>query len=230
MKLFKRVLLFSITFCVLGFIPKENGFEGKLNYVIKREMPNKENNYVLDFYIKGKKALIEVNKKSRSLSVNMLIDKAQSDFYVLMDQNGRKMAMKQKLKTLQEEQKNNEQNIRKTDQTKTIKGYKCRLYKIDQKNYKGNAWVTREIDINMGAMFNVINKNPARKGKGGSMMASDYPEKGVVMQSDLEHKKKDGNIKMTLKSVDKKSISKKRFDISDYQVMDVSDGGMPSSR
>ncbi len=236
MKRIQQSLLAIVLVGLMGFTPKGEGdFEGTFTYMIKNKKPNQERIFELEFFVKGEQTLIEVKREGTPYNMKMMIDRSQSDFFILMNKNDQKIAMKRSLENARSMSKKasdmDEKSIKKTGKTKTIKGYECRLYKINGKQYKGDAWVTDELALDMKRMFNMMQQNPSRGQKSGSMVPEKYPEDGVTMKSNMEKKNEDGEVMMEMKSIEEKSVSEDHYDISDYKVMDMSGGaGAPNNK
>lgn len=234
MRSFQKILMFLVIATFFAWKPAANtDFEGTFTYIMTEKRDGESKTFKLNFFVKGDKTLVKAKRKGSPYQMQILIDQKQSDFYVMMDKNDRKMAMKQDLGTIRkraQKEDAGELKINKTNRTKTIKGYECRLYKVEQKDYKGDAWVSNELDLDMRSLLNMLNQKPG-KGRGNNkMFPSQYPENGVAMKSEMDEKSGEGELKMYMESVEEKSIPKSRFDISDYQIMELGQGGKPSSR
>jgi hypothetical protein len=111
----------------------------------------------------------------------------------------------------------------RTSKTKQIMGYECRLYKVNQRQFEGRAWITNELplDQKMEAVFEVMQQHPNSQKGVGAISAPNFPEDGVVMASTL--KAKDGNqaVQSRMKAIQEKTINPQRFDISQYQIMNM---------
>lgn len=215
---------------LMGFTANNEGdFEGTFSYLIKVNKPEQERTMRFKFFVKGEQTLIRMKSKQMPQDMKMMIDKAQSEFFMLMNRNNQKIAMKQSLERMRsmgkKAAKMDDQSIEKTEKTKPIKGYECRLYKIKGSKIKGNAWVTDELALDMKNLFNLMQQNPSAGSKNTSMFPDNYPDNGITMKSKMQYKDNDGDVLMKIQSVEEKSVSKDRFDISDYRVMDMS--GMP---
>lgn len=227
MKRFQQGLLAILMVGLMGFTPSDEGeFEGTFTYLIKQKNPDQNKTIQLEFFIKGEQTLIKMKREQSPNAMKMMIDKAQSNFFVLMNKNDQKIAMKQGLEKVRsmsdKASKMDDNSIEKTGKTKTIKGYECTLYKIDGEKYKGDAWITDELALSMKNVFNMMQQNPSGAKQSNSMFPNKYPENGVTMKSNMENKNNDKEVEMVMKSVDEKTVSEDHFDISDYRVMDVS--------
>lgn len=230
MKRIQHGLVVILMVGLMGFTANNEGdFEGTFSYLIKVDKSEQERTMRFKFFVKGEQTLIRMKSQQMPQDMKMMIDKAQSNFFMLMNRNDQKIAMKQSLDRMRSMRKKaskmEENSFEKTGKTKTIKGYKCNLYKIKGSKVKGNAWVTDELALNMKNVFNLMQQNPSAGSKSSSMFPDNYPDNGITMKSKMKYQDKDGEVSMKIQSVEEKSVSKDRFDISDYRVMDMS--GMP---
>lgn len=213
----------------------EGDFEGYFTY--EMEVKNgdelkgeKVNDMTMTFYIKGHHTLIDF-KNSQTRGMKILIDREEEVIYQLMQANNQKMAMKMDLDKLKEmgqdeDMKNGDLKTRNTGKNKSILGYKCDQRSVNSEDVTGHVWVTREVDINLGKIFEVMNKHPRNKfGKKKVRSAYSYPFKGFVMESLMKDKNEDTKIKTRVTELKTKTLEEKRFDISGYRVMNMN-GGM----
>ena len=237
MKIITQVFLTAGLTLLLGFQPaSKSSFEGTFTYVIERQVPDqveksKTVESIMEFYIKGDQTLIENKRKDADYNFKFLIKDNSENFYILMNRNGRKLAMKQTINSVNNTSDKNSQKVdfTKTEKTKTIKGYHCRLYKIRQSDYTGEAWITKELDLDnkLRSAFNIMQRHPQNTRSNNTASASNYPDNGVVMQSTMNAKDSDHTVHMELESISEKEVSADLFDISGYRVMDI--GGSGSS-
>lgn len=233
------LLLTSLVFGIPAFLTPAYGqedFEGTFTYEIELdENPGSQGNTSssqVDFYVKDHETLIKNHRKhNTAYNFKMLVRNDRDEFFILLDQNDRKVAMKQDLKTIHrmnQRSEGNEQEVRlrRTNETKEILGYTCTKYKINQASYKGQAWITDELALEqeMEAVFNIMKQHPKSKKGVGAISASNYPEKGVVVASSLKAKAGDQTIHSEMKQIKEKDIKAQRFDISQYQVMNIGGG------
>lgn len=215
---------------LMSFTPSgEGSFEGTFTYVMEIKKPDMSRTMQFKCFSKGKHTLMKIKSAAMPKDMKMMIDKGESKFYMLMNRNGRKIAMKQRLSMMRsmgrKATKQNQPSIEETSKTKTINGYECTLYKINGEKTKGQAWVTDELALNTTSIFNMMQQRPS--GGSGSMVPDAYPEDGVTIKANMRNKKNEGQFSMKIKSIQEKAVSKDRFDISDYKVMDMA--GMPAN-
>jgi hypothetical protein len=232
-------LLTSLVFSIPAILTPAYGqedFEGTFTYKIELdENPGSRGNTSsseVDFYVKDHETLIQ-NHREQNTAYNfkMLVRNDREEFYILLDQNERKVAMKQDLNAIHQmnqrsDGEGQEVRLRRTNETKEILGYSCTKYKINQASYKGQAWITDELSLEqeMEAVFNIMKQHPKSKEGVGAISASNYPEKGVVVASSLKAKDGDQTIHSEMKQIREKDIKAQRFDIGQYKVMNISGG------
>lgn len=233
----KRLLLgIAVTIGLMAQLKAaENDFEGYFTY--EMEVMNadelkgeKVNEMTMTFYIKGQQTLIDF-KNRETQGMKILINREEEAIYQLMQANNQKMAMKMDLDKLkemgqEEDMKKGDLKTRKTGKTKSILGYNCNQRSVTSEDVEGHVWVTKEVDINLGKIFEVMNKHPRNKfGKKKVRSAYSYPFKGFVMESVMKDKNEETKIKTRVTELKSKSLGEKRFDISGYRVMNMN-GGM----
>ncbi len=234
MKCNASVLIIFMTF--MGFFLQDTAkgqetFEGSLTYEIAMQPSDEDSQGIkneVDFYIKGSKTLIKNERANKEYNFKMLIESKDEVFYILLERSDRQVAMKQDLGAIQTWNKSGKQSqeqveFKKTNEQKKIKGYECTRYKVNQEEFIGSAWITKELALKqeMEAVFGIMKQHPKNKQGTGAISASDYPEEGVVMASSLESKNSDRLIKTRMKAVEEKPVKAKRFDISQYNIMNM---------
>ena len=237
MKLLTSLLGICFTAILVAFNPSGNSeFEGSFTYVIKTQKPDKVESSktvknVMNFYIKDGKTFIKNQREDTDYSFSMLIQEASDKFYILMDRNGRKIAMKQDLTSVEKmnskHSDNTQANFTKTNRTKTIDGYHCTLYNVNLPDYKGDAWVTQELNLESAfqSVSSIMKQHPQSSGESSTLKATNLPEDGVVIKSTLEAKNGSEKIETHMKSISQGKVDQSKFDISQYRVMDLSGSG-----
>ena len=235
MRIFVTGIFTVIAFVVSlrpGTATGQESFEGTFTYQIAMENPGQADKRPVknevDFYVKGSKTLIKNERANANYNFKMLVENQDEVFYILLNRNNRKVAMKQDLQTIQQRNQGKkdeepEARFERTSKTKQIMGYECRLYKVNQRQFEGRAWITNELplDQKMEAVFEVMQQHPNSQKGVGAISASNFPDDGVVMASTLEAK--DGNqaVQSRMKAIQEKTINPQRFDISQYQIMNM---------
>jgi hypothetical protein len=217
---------------LMSFTPGgDEAFEGTFTYSAKMKMGDRDREMQLKCFVKPGKMLTKMeNDAMPKGGMKILMDKDQSNFFMLVNRNGKKVAMKQSLEQYRsmgnKASSAADLSYEKTDRTKTINGYECTLYKIKGEQRQGEAWITDELAIDMNGMFGMMQSGPSG-GRTGSMVPDEFPENGFPIQFNMQVERKDQQFSMAtrVKAIEEKTISKERFDISDYRVMDM--GSMP---
>jgi hypothetical protein len=225
------ILITCIGFCFQETARGQETFEGSLTYEIAMQPSDQEAQGMkneVDFYIKGSKTLIKNERANKAYNFKMLIERKDQAFYILLERNDRKVAMKQDLSTVKmwnNSDKESEEQVEfeKTNDQKEIKGYECTRYKVNQEQFTGSAWITKELSLKqeMEAVFGIMQQHPKNKHGAGAISASNFPEEGVVMASSLEAKDGDRMFKSQMKEVEEKTVKADRFDISHYRIMNM---------
>jgi hypothetical protein len=132
MKAIKPVYLLILIF--LGTVTfAQEVFEGKVVFNVEE----KGNKQVMDYYAKNEKYRMEMPDKGGII----LFNKKKLKMYVLMEDQ--KMYIESDMFPLSTTGDGG--SISKTSETKNILGYDCEKFVFEQKDMKGEAWMTKEL-------------------------------------------------------------------------------------
>lgn len=127
-----NIVLASIIFLLAGITFAQDAFEGKVIF----EMQEEGNKQVMNYYAKDKKFRMDMPEKGGSV----IFDSQKFKMYVIMDEQ--KMYMENSMMPMTAGAGG---SISKTGETKNILGYDCEKFLFDQKDMKGEAWMTKEL-------------------------------------------------------------------------------------
>lgn len=183
------------------------------------------------FSVKGDEVLMEA--KAKEGDVKMLSNGSTGIFYIMVDKEGEKLAMKNDLnspmmkmalsqiESTSETSVKDKFNIQITNETKMIDGYKCVKVTGSNDEGEGYAWVAKALTLNFEDLFPqlkmVRTKSPYKN------MQDALGVEGFVMELYSKEKATGKEFTMNAK-VDKKSISNDVFKvIEEYEVWDMTD-------
>ena len=124
--------LVLVIFLLAGITLAQDAFEGKVVFDVQENGKNQ----VMDYYAKDKKFRMEIPDKGGTI----LFNSNELKMYVLMDKE--KMFMESQMMPLS---MGGAGSVSKTGETKNILGYDCEKFVFDQKDLKGEAWMTKEL-------------------------------------------------------------------------------------
>ena len=128
MKLIYTIVLLIFTEIIFA----QSSFEGKVVFDVKEDGQQQK----MDYYAKDKKFRMDMTDKGGTI----LFDSNKLKMYVIMDEQ--KMYMETTMMPLS---MGSGDTVSKTGETKTILGYDCEKFVFEQKNLKGEAWMTDEL-------------------------------------------------------------------------------------
>jgi len=129
----KKVFFAIILFLLAGTPFAQDAFEGKVIFNVEKDGKTQ----VMDYYAKNKKFRMEVPEEGGTI----LFDSQALKMYVIMDEQ--KMYMETTMMPMSAGAGGG--SITKTGETKTILGFPCEKFLFDQKDTKGEAWMTKEL-------------------------------------------------------------------------------------
>ncbi len=127
-----NIVLALIIFLLAGITFAQDAFEGKVIFEVQEE----GNKQVMDYYAKDKRFRMDMPEKGGSV----IFDSQKFKMYVIMDEQ--KMYMENSMMPMTAGAGG---SISKTGETKNILGYDCEKFLFDQKDMKGEAWMTKEL-------------------------------------------------------------------------------------
>jgi hypothetical protein len=127
-----NIVLALILFLLAGITFAQDAFEGKVIFEVQEE----GNKQVMDYYAKDKRFRMDMPDKGGSV----IFDSQKFKMYVIMDEQ--KMYMENSMMPMTAGAGG---SISKTGETKNILGYDCEKFLFDQKDMKGEAWMTKEL-------------------------------------------------------------------------------------
>lgn len=108
-----------------------------------------------------------------------------------------------------EEEEGKALHIEKTGRTKTIAGYLCEEYRVEDEEGEGVVWLSRKLPVSMSYFY-------TGRAKSSTLPFSNDEMQGFPMEWDYTSRSDGSRAHMEVKRVEKKQ---QRFDMSDYRQM-----------
>ncbi|MEL6592630.1 MAG: DUF4412 domain-containing protein [Bacteroidota bacterium] len=209
------------------YVPTANEFIGTFKMKFESTKKGKSEGasiatYVFDEWQTG--IIIESGEKEVDGTV-MIFNHQKNTITTKMDQNGSPTAMiikRPRFKTtVESEHAEEDVTITPTNEYETIAGYRCRKYLIETPKETGEAWLTTDLDIDyMNLMAGMGVGATQRKGGVSTPSSNTYGIEGFPMRSRVV----DGDQVITteVEFIKPNQVDKKVFDLSGYQVTDLS--------
>jgi hypothetical protein len=170
-------------------------------------------------------------EKQSLKNMSMIMHPEDQTVYMLMKQGGRKMALKTQVpESTSDEEEDNNVEIKKTGKTKKINGYTCHEYIVTdtENNREMQAWVATNKKFNNKRLFFYQNANPQQQ-KSSKGKRQRYDVEGWTMEATGTNTETGRKLyKYNISKVKEGKVNEDVFDLSGYQVMDMSD--MPDNR
>ncbi len=182
--------------------------------------------YITYVNTRGTDVAIEIHPESEGGvyqgNMTMIYDQQNNSVFMLSDQGGQKMAIATSMDDMPDSADNgttashvsDNPTYTKTGRTKTIQGYKCEEYSLQDAENRVNMWVTDDIDF-----------DPGRKQmkKAGIPMYYEGPfEGGMIMEMEV-YENDVKQMRMFVKEIDKNAS--KSFSMDGYTMMNMNMGG-----
>ncbi len=211
--------LFSFLFTCFSFIVVGQNFEGKV--IIKNTIPNSLNG---TFALKEDIARLDATTPRESLT--MLSNASTGEKITIRERANEKIAVVKNSNDMMQYRNVNKNYTKKgrrtipnvmvkvTRETKNINGYKC--YKVVAKDnkYEGEAWITKNLDINITDVFPIIKTH--QRAMPIVAKALENSMEGFVMEMTLKN--------LNTNQIDNMTVTVKQYDLEDkYFEIDMED-------
>lgn len=153
----------------------------------------------------------------------ILIDQSAKKQYMLMDNEGQKMAMI--VNYVDQVEKMNAigtvPKITKTGETKTIDGYLCEKIIAETEESKSVMWITKDLGLQYGDLYKIIaSGNNGPQAQSGNLPAMKEMN-GFPIEMEVTTKKKAETVTIRIKNISKAPINSATFSTEGYQIMDM---------
>lgn len=221
------IFLFSSNLIIAQKNTKELKDVYDFDYTYKLKMTNKKDDIQFDYYLKKDAEyfgfLIPImSKNQEGMNMFTVMDNANKVTAIFMEVMGKKMLQKSKIKLDDFDSDNDASDftIKEID-SKTILGYNCQGFVMENKDTHLTIYITDEAPISFNKVWDT-GKNKMPKGFNPSWMKK-YSENGLMMEMHYVDKKKaKNNMTMTCIEIEKTDFSIRS---SDYGSMLGAFGG-----
>lgn len=224
---------------------QNNNIENTTSQPVERDegeaIPFKPNDFICSFnynmrmYKNGKEktkdnTTVKVVLDRTQTAIQMSTDGKEQQMLVVLENEDRTMvtvpdiskstAMRIKQRGLKNayEYEQEDYKITRTGEYKTIEGYKCEKVIVEDEEYRTEAWITLDHEVNYHTMMNSIWASAGNKkaGQNGFGEAMGFPLESVAKSLDG---KEEIHTKITELSIG--NIDRSIFDLSKYEIMQV---------
>lgn len=200
-------LLFRLGYCFLFLLPSAAVFSQNdskelrdsydFDYIYKLKMTDRKEDIQFDYYLKKEAGyfgfdITTLTKKQENMKMFTIIDNEKGVTAMFMEMMGKKMVQKSKLKLNDFDAEDKASDVTITQiGSKTILGYTCEGFLMEDKNSEITMYITNEAPVNFSKMWD-NGKAKLPKGFDPSWMKK-YGEKGLLMEMQYVDKKKSKN-------------------------------------
>lgn len=159
-------------------------------------------------------------------SMKIVLDNAANKQYVLMDHSGQKMAMVVDPFEAEKfaDKASAEPKITKTNETRTIDGYKCTKIIAETDEVKSDIWLTQDSGLSYSELYKIFN---SRKGTPGAdkTLPALQGVKGFPIEIVSREKNKTDDITVRIRKISRDKIDPAFFSTDGYKMMDMRKSG-----
>lgn len=224
---FVTVLLAGI---FLSFSFPGEDFEGKFvitSKIYDKQLKGQAREVNSTYFVKGDKVRVETNVSGAPNTLIRVMDLKEKKLYNLVNARGRKVAMKMEIPqtAVKGKAQNSGVKVTKTGESKKIRGYSCQKYVIESNRFKGESWVTEELEVKIKPILQAeaaaFNQQMQGRSKQKLPGVEEYPLNGFPIHTEMKEKGGKRKIRTEVKQVEEQKVADENFDISGYQVMDM---------
>lgn len=215
------IFIFSSSLIVAQNGSKELEDNYDFDYIYTLKMTNKKNDIQFDYYLKKDAgyfgfAIPIMTEDQEGMNMFTIMDNDNSVTAMFMEMMGKKVVKKSKIKLSDFDSDNDASDFSiKEIGSKTILGYKCQGFIMENKQTEVTVYITDEAPVSFNNMWDT-GKNKMPKGFNPSWMKK-YSENGLMMEMHYVDKKKaKNNMTMTCIELEKTDFS---IQASDYGSM-----------
>jgi hypothetical protein len=154
-------------------------------------------------------------------SMRIIIDHAAKTQHLLMDNNGKKMAMQvDPFDQTAAASKVKEPVVKVTNETKTIDGMKCTKVIAETDEATTTLWVTEDAGLSYQDLFKIVNANRASQGSRSALPALSSV-KGFPLEVVTKEKSRNEAVVMNIRNISRAKVDASMFSMDGYQVSDM---------
>lgn len=180
------------------------------------------------FSVKGDKLLIEPVDPSLPRPVKVFMQKGSDDLYVLTEQQGVKVAVKNSFVVPQEEKTLSDKSkfsVTETGKKKTISTYECRQVIVDNgEGQKLEMWVTDAMGFTLAQLFENIGRFSSALNQGDYLEVTKNNHQELYQKNmalEINDLTEGSSTQILIKDVKRQTLSSELFDIKGYQILDM---------
>ena len=205
----KKQIILLAAVLITGTINAQ--FEG--SYILKMESSSSKKPIPdMKFTVKGDMATGEIVDRSQANGFKKnIMNKKDRTMLMLMDKNGNKVAMKNKMPEVKASPNDqSEPKITATGKTKMIEGYNCKEIISENEESTADLWTTDELGLSMTDMLGFAGK-------------TNDPVYGnaISLETTISNKKDNSKTVMYIKNIKKYSVPDSQFSTEGYQIMEM---------
>ncbi|MEL6675362.1 MAG: DUF4412 domain-containing protein [Bacteroidota bacterium] len=201
----------------------------------KNGKEEKDSPSTISYYMDTYRFAMKPQQPGEDEQITMIMDRGKRKMInKIIDEDGNKTAMilpmikigvKVNTDAQSTEQYSTESaNVQATGRSKTIHGYLCKEYKVENEEGTTLVWITNGTDLNMAEMLSFINVQASGSGSAApsGQYNNVYSLGGFPMESHFTDKKGKQKTSYQIKEFKKGSVPAEIFSLSGYEVQDVS--------
>lgn len=216
MKMFRPFLLAAAVVLPLSLTAQDISFD------IEYTSPKKPEVMTIKVATSGSRTMIQPMTGASS-GVRIIADNASRSQYLLMENNGQKMAMQVDAFDQAAAAANTKTKapvIKQTNETKVIDGMKCTKVTAETEEAVSTLWVTKEAGITYQDLYRIVNTSKGTPGSFNFMPQVNSME-GFPLQISTQMKDKDQPVVMNIKRISRAKVDAKLFSMDGYKVTDM---------
>jgi len=165
------------------------------------------------------------NMSQQQNSMKILIDNATDKKYILMDNNGEKIAtMVNPFEVEKAMESAKEPKITATKETRTIDGYQCTKVIAETDEVTSDLWLTQEAGFTYNELYKIFNSTKGTPGARASLPALK-DVKGFPIEIVSKQKSKEGSVTVRIKDISRAKVDPQYFSLDGYKVVNMMKSG-----
>ncbi len=217
----KISLLIFAAFVAIGSFAQTKGKFTMTTTTYKNEVVNGKEPVVSQFHFMNNEVAF-VNKEKDG-KTTVIMNPESHMITTLMDKNGSKTGTKMKMPSmlLKETVDKDPMVITVTSETKTINGYNCTKYTMENGEYTGYMWMTKDVKWNYADFANKMGKMLSRGNK-GTMMKMDAGMTGFPVLVYQKEKNGKNAYETSYSDIVVGNCNEDLFSTAGYEITDMS--------
>jgi len=192
-----------------------------LSFNMEVTTPKSQTPMVMKVSTSASKIAMEPTQMGDKGNMKFIIDNASNKKFMLMENNGQKMAMSvDPFIADKAAEKIAEPKVVITQEYRTIDGYKCNKVIAQTEETTAELWLTQEAGLSYNDLYKIFNST---KGTPGARSALPQVKdmKGFPIEIISKEKSKDGNVVVKIKNISRAKVDPKVFSMDGYKQVDM---------